>query len=29
VKLDATLVCPETGERYRMTADGQLEELKA
>jgi UDP-2-acetamido-3-amino-2,3-dideoxy-glucuronate N-acetyltransferase len=29
VKLDATLVCPETGERYRMTADGRLEELKA
>jgi UDP-2-acetamido-3-amino-2,3-dideoxy-glucuronate N-acetyltransferase len=27
VKLAADLVCPETGERYRQTADGRLEEI--
>jgi UDP-2-acetamido-3-amino-2,3-dideoxy-glucuronate N-acetyltransferase len=27
VKLGPDLVCPETGERYRETADGRLEEM--
>ncbi|MGL4728505.1 MAG: acyltransferase [Bosea sp. (in: a-proteobacteria)] len=27
VKLGADLICPETGERYRQTADGRLEEI--
>jgi UDP-2-acetamido-3-amino-2,3-dideoxy-glucuronate N-acetyltransferase len=27
VRLGTDLVCPETGERYRQTADGRLEEI--